>query len=171
MDEQKEQKGLRRRIEEKIKLSPEKKRICLIAYYGICFLIIGYSMICITAEHPSESTSSPSTSFSTPSSTPSNSYSSTPSYSDTDPNEYAPGVTVIATPAVVGDNLIIRTRVNNRNSYPINKKIRLFAEDVRGVQYIVDVIYADLEPNQVGNSTSSIPLSKVGTPPHKIIVD
>lgn len=61
--------------------------------------------------------------------------------------------------------------VNNRNSYPINKKIRLFAEDVRGVKYIIDIIHADLEPMQVGNSTSSIPLSKIGTAPHTVVVE
>ena len=64
-----------------------------------------------------------------------------------------------------------RTRVSNHNSYPINEKIRLFAEDARGVKYIVDIIYADLEPNQAGNSTSSIPLSKIGTAPHTVVVE
>jgi hypothetical protein len=110
---------------------------------------------------------------STPSSTPSSSYASTSSYSDTssNPNEYAPGVNVIATPVVMGDKLVIRTRVSNHNSYPINEKIRLFAEDARGVKYIVDIIYADLEPNQAGNSTSSIPLSKIGTAPHTVVVE
>jgi hypothetical protein len=169
MDEQEE---IKKQTEEIVNAYLEKRKKPAMIAYGILFVAIFIFWIYINSDTSYSSSSSPSSS-STPSSSYSGTSSSTSSYSDTssNPNEYAPGVTVVATPVVLGDNLIIRTRVNNRNSYPINKKIRLFAEDVRGVQYIVDIIHADLEPNQVGNSTSSIPLSKVGTPPHKIVVD
>ncbi len=169
MDEQEE---LRRQAEEKVNAYLEKTKKPAMITYGILFVAIFIFWIYINSDTSYSSSSSPSSS-STPSSSYSGTSSSTSSYYDTssNPNEYAPGVNVIATPVVIGDKLVIRTRVSNHNAYPINKKIRLFVEDVRGVQYIVDIIHADLGPNEAGNSTSSIPLSKVGTPPHKIVVD
>lgn len=163
-----EQEKIKKQTEEIVNAYFEKNKKPAMIAYGLLFVAIFIFWIYINSDTSYSSSHSYS---STPSSSYADTPSSTPSYSDTNPNEYAPGVTVVATPVVVGDNLIIRTRVNNRNSYPINKKIHLFAEDVRGVKYIVDIIHADLEPNQVGNSTSSIPLSKIGTAPHKVVVE
>jgi hypothetical protein len=169
MDEQEE---LKKRAEEKVNAYFEKRKKPAMIAYGILFVAIFIFWVYMDSgtsySSGSSRSSTPSSSYS---STSPGTSSSTSSYSDTNPNEYAPGVTVVATPVVVGDKLVIRTRVNNRNSYPINKKIRLFAEDARGVKYIVDIIYADLEPNQAGNSTSSIPLSKIGTAPHTVVVE
>jgi hypothetical protein len=104
----------------------------------------------------------------------SSSYSTTSSNTSStkpNPNEYKPGVTVVATPAVIGDDLLIRTRVNNRNYYSIDEEIELYVVDGSGLKHFVDVLYADLRGGEVGNATSSIKLSKIGPPPYSVVVE
>jgi hypothetical protein len=123
MDEQEE---IKKQTEEIVNAYLEKRKKPAMIAYGILFVAIYIFWIYINSDTSYSSSSSPSSS-STPSSSYSGTSSSTSSYSDTssNPNEYAPGVNVIATPVVMGDKLVIRTRVSNHNAYPINKKIRI----------------------------------------------
>lgn len=163
---------IKKRTEEEVSAYLEKRKKPAMICYGLIFVALFALWIYTDIKFPySKSSSKPSPSYSSTSSGSSPPSSSHTSLVSNNPNEYAPGVTVVATPVQIGDKLVIRTRVSNHNSYAINKKIRLFAEDVRGVKHIVDIIHADMEPMQVGNSTSSIPLSKIGVPPHRIVVE
>ena len=147
----------------KIDADTEKWKIPAIIVYGIMFIVL---IALFTGNDDTHSDSSSSYSTSSYSSS-----SNTSSYSSPNPNEWKPGITVVATPAQLGDDLIIRTRVNNRNSYAIDEKIYLYVVDGTDCKHFVDVLYADLQGGEVGNATSSIKTSKLGPPPYKIITE
>jgi cytoskeletal protein RodZ len=130
---------------------------------AIFFLVIGFALWAgYEASEPSRSFDEAKKSLAEKKQSSNYSYSDTSasSYADEsykpNPNEWKPGITVVATPVQLGDDLVIRTRVNNRNIYDINEKVYLYVVDGTGSKHFVDVLYADLNGGQAGNATSSI---------------
>ncbi len=102
------------------------------------------------------------------------SYSDTSTYTDDsikpNPNEWKPGINVVATPVQLGDDLIIRTRVSNKTGGHIDETIKIFVTDATGTEYFVDAIFAKLSIAEVGNITSSIKVSELGPSPYRVLI-
>lgn len=71
-----------------------------------------------------------------------------------------------------GNFMIINGKIKNHEPVDLQKDLKIYLKDGHGNKQLIDIIYVNLGPKEIGNFESNIKISKlIGPPPYNVVTE